>query len=387
MTRTRARTRSSRTCALDVLRGPPSGTGTRPPEMPALLIQDVEQIPAARSRRRPRSQRRRVARRARRNVRAELARAAARPRAGSRAPIHTSWPSADQPPRCLVAEPLVGSGDQVVVMGSRVAKVPAGHQRTLSATLAHPDMDRRARRTACAPGATGWPGRGRPAATRRRRAPGLRREEVGEAARGLSVDYLARLEQGRAQRTRRRRVLGAAGPCAAAERGRARAPVPRRGPDGAGCGRSTAHLTPSVRRVLDRLDDVPVLVTTRRGDRSPPTRSRGSCSARSTGNIAAAPLLAASAARDRPRRPRTDRRGRRGRGADLHDAAGRYPNDEPLRELIADLREREPGVRRALEAAADRPRTRRPQDDHPPRGGPDHRRLRRSSPSPGATCG
>ena len=34
-------------------------------------------------------------------------------------------------------------------------------------------------------------------ASTRRRAPGLRREEVAELA-GLSVDYLARLEQGRA---------------------------------------------------------------------------------------------------------------------------------------------------------------------------------------------
>ncbi|WCB94160.1 hypothetical protein DSM104299_02889 [Baekduia alba] len=92
----------------------------------------------------------------------------------------------------------------------------------------------------------------------RRRAPGLRREEVARLA-GLSVDYLARLEQGRAanpspsvleplaralrlsddERAHLFRVAGQAPPLA---------------------GHIDRHIPPGVQRVLDRLADVPVVV-------------------------------------------------------------------------------------------------------------------------------
>ena len=92
----------------------------------------------------------------------------------------------------------------------------------------------------------------------RRRAPGLRREELAQLA-GLSVDYLARLEQGRAshpspsvlaplaralrltddEREHLFRVAGQAEPLA---------------------GTINRHVTPSVQRVIDRLSDVPVMV-------------------------------------------------------------------------------------------------------------------------------
>jgi transcriptional regulator with XRE-family HTH domain len=95
-------------------------------------------------------------------------------------------------------------------------------------------------------------------AGRGRRAPGLRREEVAQLA-GLSVDYLARLEQGRAthpspsvlgplaralrltdaERTHLHRLAGQAEP---------------------GTGTVRRHLTPGVQRVLDRLRDVPAMV-------------------------------------------------------------------------------------------------------------------------------
>ena len=42
---------------------------------------------------------------------------------------------------------------------------------------------------------------------------------------------------------------------------------------------------------------------------------------------------------------------------DLHRAAGRYPDDEPLHELIADLRRDQPALRGALGAAARSPST------------------------------
>ena len=73
--------------------------------------------------------------------------------------------------------------------------------------------------------------------------------------------------------------------------------------------------------------------------------------------------------------------------ADLHDAAGRYPDDEPLRELIADLRATSP---RFAELWEQRPVARHvvgPQDDRPPRDRASHARLRRAHRRPAATCG
>jgi len=93
-----------------------------------------------------------------------------------------------------------------------------------------------------------------------RRAPGLRREELAALA-GVSVDYIVRLEQGRAtnpspqmlgaialalrldeaERDHLFRVAGAAPPT--------RGAVPR-------------HITPGVQRLIDRLGDVPLAVFT-----------------------------------------------------------------------------------------------------------------------------
>ena len=95
-------------------------------------------------------------------------------------------------------------------------------------------------------------------AQRPRRAPGLRREELSSLA-GVSVDYLTRLEQGRATAPSAQ-VLGAL----------ARAlrltdderdhlfrlggqPLPT-------SGQVRSHLTPGVHRLLDRLEGVPVAV-------------------------------------------------------------------------------------------------------------------------------
>lgn len=178
----------------------------------------------------------------------------------------------------------------------------------------------------------------------RRRAPGLRREELAQLA-GLSVDYLARLEQGRAahpspsvlaplaralrltddERAHLYRVAGQAEPLA---------------------GTIGRHVTPSVQRVIDRLSDVPVMVIDAAYelvaanalavaltglDLSAPARER---------NIAWKQLTGAptrfvhdpeeSACMD----PEVV--------ADLRHALGRYPEDPVLRELLADLREASP---------------------------------------------
>lgn len=173
-----------------------------------------------------------------------------------------------------------------------------------------------------------------------RRAPGLRREEVAHLA-GLSVDYLARLEQGRAghpspsvlaplaralrlsdeERTHLFRVAGHAEPAA---------------------GTMRRHLTPSVQRVLDRLADVPVMVvdaawtvvaanplaTALLGDTSGlPPRERNILWRHFTG--APSRLV---------RTPEEDAAMEAEAVADLHEAFGRHPDDEQLRTLIADLR-------------------------------------------------
>ncbi len=177
-------------------------------------------------------------------------------------------------------------------------------------------------------------------ASGRRRAPGLRREEVAQLA-GLSVDYLARLEQGRAS---------APSPSVLAPLARAlrlsddeRAHLFRvAGHVPPGAGHMRRHLTPSVQRVLDRLGDVPVLVvdaawqpvarnalaTALLGDDSDRTpRERNVLWRHFTGEQWRV-----------VRTPEQVERMEEGAVADLHDAAGRFPDDEPLRALIADLR-------------------------------------------------
>jgi transcriptional regulator with XRE-family HTH domain len=174
----------------------------------------------------------------------------------------------------------------------------------------------------------------------RRRAPGLRRQEVATLA-GLTVDYLARLEQGRASnpspsvlealaRTLRLsdaehdhlfRVAGQASSRAA---------------------RMNRHVTPSVQRLLDRLTDVPVMVLS------------ASWQLVVINRLGAALLgdLSAALPRDRnliwryftelpDRFVMTDpeRRALETEAvADLRGALGRYPHDPDLRALLRDLR-------------------------------------------------
>jgi transcriptional regulator with XRE-family HTH domain len=172
-----------------------------------------------------------------------------------------------------------------------------------------------------------------------RRAPGLRREEVAQLA-GLSVDYLARLEQGRAsnpspsvlaplaralrlsddERDHLFRVAGHAEP---------------------GAGRIDRHITPSVQRVLDRLADVPVMVfdaswqliaanalgTALFGDFSGESpRMRNILWRHFTG---APSRVVRAEGEDAPAEAESV--------ADLRDAVGRYPDDELLRSLVDDL--------------------------------------------------
>jgi transcriptional regulator with XRE-family HTH domain len=174
----------------------------------------------------------------------------------------------------------------------------------------------------------------------RRRAPGLRREEVAQLA-GLSVDYLARLEQGRAgnpspsvlaplaralrlsddERDHLYRVAGHAEPRA---------------------GRISRHVTPGVQRVLDRLADVPVSVV----DASWQLIAANPLAIALIGDLSGEPPRMRNilwrhftgAPSRFERRAEDDEAAESESVADLRDALGRYPDDEPLRELVDDLR-------------------------------------------------
>jgi transcriptional regulator with XRE-family HTH domain len=173
-----------------------------------------------------------------------------------------------------------------------------------------------------------------------RRAPGLRREEVAHLA-GVSVDYLARLEQGRAAHPSRS-VLG---PLARAlrlsddERAHLFRVAGHAEPDS---GRMRRHLTPSVQRVLDRLVDVPVIVVDAAweivaanplanallGDVSGGTPRERNVAWR---HFSGAPGRVAWSEAGRARFEADI-------VADLHDVLGRFPDDEPLRSLLAELK-------------------------------------------------
>jgi transcriptional regulator with XRE-family HTH domain len=173
-----------------------------------------------------------------------------------------------------------------------------------------------------------------------RRAPGLRREEVAHLA-GLSVDYLARLEQGRATSP----SASVLAPLARAlrltdeERAHLFRVAGHAEPDAGGMRR---HLTPSIQRVLDRLADVPVLVvdvawevvaanplaTALLGDVSGKTPRERNILWR---HFTATPSRVVRTAEETARFEAEV-------VADLHEAVGRYPDDEPLRTLVDDLR-------------------------------------------------
>jgi transcriptional regulator with XRE-family HTH domain len=191
-----------------------------------------------------------------------------------------------------------------------------------------------------------------------RRVSGLRREEVAQLA-GVSLDYLARLEQGRAgnpspsvlaalaralrltddERAHLFRLAGHAEP--------QRATINR-------------HIGPGVQRLIDRLGDVPVMVLDA-----------------SWQIVAANPLatallgdLSGASGRDRnlawrhfTRAPSRLVRSESEDVAadaeivgDLREALGRYPDDEPLKSLVDDLRA---GSQRFAAAWEEHPVTRR----------------------------
>ncbi|MFE2988950.1 helix-turn-helix transcriptional regulator [Streptomyces sp. NPDC059262] len=170
-----------------------------------------------------------------------------------------------------------------------------------------------------------------------RRAPGLRREELAMLA-GISVDYVTRLEQGRATNPSEQVVeaLGRALRVSASEREHlfhVAGLVPP------GQGTVPAFITPSVQRMLDRLTGTPVAVsdatwtlllanplyTALMGERHGHERN------------AVWRNFLGPAGRVR-HTPESLRALETAQVSDLRAAASRYPQDQRLRRLIAELR-------------------------------------------------
>jgi transcriptional regulator with XRE-family HTH domain len=184
-----------------------------------------------------------------------------------------------------------------------------------------------------APGDVGLPAGGH------RRAPGLRREELAMLA-GMSADYITRLEQGRATTPSAQVLTALARALRLSDEERqhlfrlAGQALPKPG-------RITAHLTPSVQRLLDQMDGVPVAV------------SDAAWNLVAWNRMWAALVGDPSSAggRDRnflwrhfsgspsriERTPEEVAAFEESTVADLRSATARYPEDGDLRRLIADL--------------------------------------------------
>lgn len=175
-----------------------------------------------------------------------------------------------------------------------------------------------------------------------RRTAGLKRDEVAMLA-GVSVEYLIRLEQGRSRHPSRQ-VLDAL-----ARALRLSSPVREHllrlaGATSAVAGGVPQHLPPWVRRLLQRLDDVPVAVF----DATWTLLSWNRLWAALLGEPAPEPgrtrnlvwrLFTAPAEAGRVVRTDEERQAFAASAvADLRAVAGRYPADTELQELTGDLR-------------------------------------------------
>jgi transcriptional regulator with XRE-family HTH domain len=178
----------------------------------------------------------------------------------------------------------------------------------------------------------------------KRRVSGLRREEVASLA-GVSVDYLSRLEQGRAQAPSPSVLTSLARSLRLSEQERSHL-FRLAGHMEPGPGTIDRHVTASLQRLLDRLADVPVVVvdaagemvagnslaTALMGDLSGATRRERTFAWRHfTG-------LPSRVVRDETETEQAEAT----LVAELHDALGRFPADEHLSALIADLMDASP---------------------------------------------
>ncbi|HEY0559351.1 MAG TPA: helix-turn-helix transcriptional regulator [Frankiaceae bacterium] len=174
-----------------------------------------------------------------------------------------------------------------------------------------------------------------------RRTPGLRRDEVALLA-GVSVEYVIRLEQGRARHPSQQ-VLDALARALRLSEAEREHLLRLGGVTPAVAGEVPRHLPPSVHRLLRRLEDVPVAVydaawtllswnrpwTVLLGEPQEPGRAR---------NLLWQ-LFTAPAEDSRIVRTEEERQTFAASAvADLRAAYGRYPADPDMQALVADLR-------------------------------------------------
>ncbi len=220
---------------------------------------------------------------------------------------------------------------------------------------------------------------------RARRAVGLRREELSDLA-GVSVDYIVRLEQGRAT-TPSAQIVSALARALQLSREERDHLYRLAGLQPPQDGTITDHIPPGLQRVLTRLGETPAavfaadwrLIWWNRGwaallgdpstvapeDRNL-VKSRFPVSA-DRGRIARWPVV-----------PEKREASDRAVVADLRRAAARYPDDPRLAALIRRTPQRQPALRAAVARRRGRRPCRGPQDHQAPRRRRDHRRLRRA---------
>lgn len=174
----------------------------------------------------------------------------------------------------------------------------------------------------------------------RRRARGLRREELAQLA-GISVDYVTRLEQGRAAHPSAQVVeaLARALRLAPAERGHLFRLAGLAQP---GRGNVPEYITPSVQRMLDRLAGTPVAVydaTWTLLTANPPYAALMGDPSGWRGHERNGVWRHFLGPGSRARMTGPQRRAfEAALVADLRDAAARYPHDPRLARLLAELR-------------------------------------------------
>lgn len=202
----------------------------------------------------------------------------------------------------------------------------------------------------------------------RRRAAGLRREELSQLA-GISADYIIRLEQGRATNPSPQVVEALARALRLTEDERAHlfrlAGLAPPGPS-----MVPRHITPGVHRMLDRLAGTPVAVFdaawTQLLANPLYTALMGEWHGKDLNAVRRNFLNPHSRIRHTP-----ESRGalQAAHAADLRRTAGRYPDDANLRSLIADLRRRSAPFNTLWESGAvGEHRAARKTVDHPDAG-------------------
>ena len=204
-----------------------------------------------------------------------------------------------------------------------------------------------------------------------RRAAGLRREELALLAR-ISADYVTRLEQGRASNPSAQIVEALARALRLSADERAHlfrlAELAPPGPETV-----PGHLTPSVRRLLDRLSGTPVGVHDASWtllEANPPYAALMGDPSELRGFERNGVWRAFLGPRGRVRHTeREHREFQAGIVADLRATVSRYPEDPRLRELVARLRERSARFAELWESGAvGRHETGRKVVDHPEAG-------------------